>query len=347
MNMSTTNGAGCGATDANDAAGLAGGSPRAEAAGRQRPLANFLTLPPVEDGTTRARLEKLNALARAGMSWKSALAATQDPDLLNYVVDARRAAFVDLLPIGPQHDLLEIGPGLGQFTATLARRCRHLDALEVVPEQAEFTAIRSEQEGVGNVRVTIGGDDCRLPYADKAFDGVVLNLVFEWCGSRLESEPHQQAQMRLLGEIARVLRPGGFLYLGTKNRFAMRLLLGGSDEHLFNVRFGSALPRPLAAWLLKRSGHARPMGMLHSHGALAALLRGTGFVALRSFWAVPEMRFPTAYVPVDAASIRAARGQREFVQGEGRKVGWLMRFVPAACVRHVMPGLAFLAIKGS
>jgi SAM-dependent methyltransferase len=347
MNMSTMPGAGFGATDGNGAAGLASASPHAQATGRQRPLANYLTLPPVEDGTTRARLEKLNALARAGMSWKRALAETQDRDLLNYVVDARRAAFVDLLPIGPQHDLLEIGPGLGQFTATLARRCRHLDALEVVPEQAEFTAIRAEQEGAGNVRVAIGGDDCRLPYGDEAFDGVVLNLVFEWCGSRLESESHLQAQMRLLREMARVLRPGGFLYLGTKNRFAMRLLLGGVDEHLFNLRFGSALPRPLAAWLLRRSGHARPMGMLHSHDALSSLLQGAGFVAARSYWAVPEMRFPVAYVPVDASSIRAARGQRDFVQGEGRKLRWLMRFVPAAWVRHVMPGLAFLAVKGS
>ena len=141
--------------------------------------------------------------------------------------------------------ILEIGPGLGQFTAALARRSRHVHALEVVPEQAEFALIRARQEGARNVSVAIGGDDCRLPYRNDVFDGIVLNLVFEWCGSRNDSESHAKAQTRLLQEMARVLRPGGFLYLATKNRFALRLLLGGTDEHMSNMRFGSALPRRL------------------------------------------------------------------------------------------------------
>jgi SAM-dependent methyltransferase len=345
MNLPITPDAGEGAADPQRGVGAATVSPHAGSSAAGQALPNFLTLAPVEDSATRARLAQLNELARGGMNWKNALEATQDRDLLNYVVDVRRAAFVDLLPIAATDELLEIGPGLGQFTATLARRCRHVDALEVVPEQAEFTAIRSRQEGAGNVAVTIGGDDCRLPYGDRAFDGVVLNLVFEWCGSRLDSESHEQAQSRLLHEIARVLKPGGFLYLSTKNRFAMRLLLGGCDEHMFNLRFGSALPRRLAAWLMRRSGHTRSMGMLHSHDALVARLQDAGFASQRSFWAVPEMRFPTAYVPVDAAAVRAARARSEFSQGEGRKVKWLMRFVPAAWVRHVMPGLAFLAFK--
>ena len=143
----------------------------------------------------------------------------------------------------------------------------------MVPEQAEFVAVRTRQEGLGNVSVAIGGDDCRLPYRDGAFDGIVLNLVFEWCGSRLESESHEQAQTRLLEEMVRVLKPGGFLYLATKNRFALRLLLGGADEHMFDMAFGSALPPRLAAWLLKRKGHARPMGKLYSHDALMAKLQ--------------------------------------------------------------------------
>jgi hypothetical protein len=36
------------------------------------------------------------------------------------------------------------------------------------------------------------------PIATRRFDGIVLNLVFEWCGSRLESESHDAAQTRLL-----------------------------------------------------------------------------------------------------------------------------------------------------
>src|SRR6478672_1718807 len=93
----------------------------------------YLTLPPVEDAPTRARLARLVDLARSGMGWKEALAATQDAGLLAYVIDPRRADFMDLLPLNAQSDILEIGPGLGQFTAMLARRSRHVHALEVVP----------------------------------------------------------------------------------------------------------------------------------------------------------------------------------------------------------------------
>jgi len=305
----------------------------------------YLTLPPVEDGPTRDRLDRLVDLARGGMGWKEALAATQDPALLPYVGDLRRALFLDLLPLTAESDILEIGPGLGQFTATLARRVRHVHAMEVVPQQAEFTLLRTRQEGVANVSVAVGGDDCRLPYRDASFDGIVINLVFEWCGSRIDSESHEQAQTRLLQEMARVLRPGGFLYLATKNRFALRLLLGGADEHMSNMAFGSSLPRRLAGWLLRCKGEARPMGKLYSHNTLLAMLQHVGLSNARSFWAVPEMRSPTVYIPSDPASVRAARARMELRHGDGRKTNAVMRFVPANWVRHVTPGLSFLAFK--
>jgi SAM-dependent methyltransferase len=306
----------------------------------------YLALPPVEDAPTRERLSRMVDMARGGTPWQEAIAATHDPGMVRYVTEPGRAAFLDLLPLSPQSDILEIGPGMGQFTALLAGRSRQVHALEVVPEQAEFVAVRTRQQGIGNVSVAIGGDDCRLPYRDAAFDGIVLNLVFEWCGSRIASESHEQAQTRLLDEMVRVLKPGGFLYLATKNRFALRLLIGAGDEHMFDLPFGSALPPWLAAWLLKRKGRDRPMGKLYSHDALKAKLQRAGLGEVRSFWAAPEMRFPTHYVSMDPAAVSAARSRPGFRQGDGRKVNFLMRLVPAAWVRHVMPGLAFVAFKG-
>jgi len=305
----------------------------------------YLALPPVEDASTRERLGRMLDLVHGGMPWQEALAATHEPGFVRYVTDSRRGAFLDLLPLTKESDILEIGPGLGQFTATLARRARRVNALEVVPEQAEFVRLRMRQEEAAGVDVAIGGDDCRLPYRDASFDGIVLNLVFEWCGSRLESDSHEAAQTRLLEEMVRVLKPGGFLYLATKNRFALRLLLGEADEHMFDLPFGSALPSGLAAWLLRRRGRSRPMGKLYSHDELAAKLRRAGLAEVRSYWAVPEMRYPSQYVRSDAASVSAARSQPGFRAGQGRKVNVLMRLMPAAWVRHVMPGLAFLAFK--
>jgi SAM-dependent methyltransferase len=308
-------------------------------------IPNFLRFPPVEDAEAAATLALLNERTRAA-GWREGLAAAYpDEGMQRYVTDDTRASYLDLIPISASSDVLEIGPGLGQFTNMLAQRARSVHALEVVAEQAEFALARCRQQGQTNVELAVGGDDCRLPYADGSFDVVVFNLVFEWCAARLANESHQAGQERLLSEISRVLRPGGSLYLATKNRYSLRLLLGGRDEHQFRLGFGSALPRGLSAWLLRRRGHARASGHLQSHDALAAMLRRAGFGELRSYWATPEMRYPRQYVPTDAASVRKARSDPNFVQSDGRVKKALMAMVPAAWVRHVTPGLAFLVRK--
>jgi SAM-dependent methyltransferase len=312
----------------------------------QAGIPQFLRFGSAETDEGRTKLARLNELARRD-GWEAALRSVyrDEPGMVDYVTQSARASFIDLLPITPATDVLEIGPGLGQFTPLFARRARSVSALEVVSGQAEFVAQRCAQQGLANVRVAAGGDDCRLPYPDASFDLVVLNLVFEWCASRCPDEREIDVQRRLLAEMARVLRPGGSLYLATKNRYAIKYLIGKADEHSYGMRFGSALPRPLWRWLLRRRGQARPGGMLHSHRALAALLREAGFARLASYWATPEMRFPSDYVPTDAASIRVARGRPGFVQGEGRSARLLMQCVPAPLVKHLTPGLAFLATK--
>lgn len=309
-------------------------------------IPRLLRFAPVEDHETEAQLSRLNRLARES-GWRSAINSVygKDPGMVRYVTEIKRSSFIDFLPLTPKSDVLEIGAGLGQFTALLARRARTVCALEVVPGQAEFAAERCRQEGVDNVYLAVGGDDCRLPYMNEAFDVVVLNLVLEWCATRCVDEPIVEAQRRMISEIYRVLKPGGSLYLTTKNRYALRYLIGKPDEHYYNMRFGSALPRWLSGWLIRLKGHSRPGGMLHSHAGLKALLRNAGFERIDSFWATPEMRFPTDYVPTDTTSIRQARRKPGFIQGEGRSTRLLMRFIPASLVKYFTPGLAFLATK--
>ena len=308
-------------------------------------IANFLQLEPLEDADTRSKLERLTRLARIE-GWRAALHCVygDDPALIQYVTDPARAAFIRLLET-TQRDVLEIGPGLGQFTAALAKDARCVQALEVVEGQAQFVAERCRQSGIGNVKVAAGGEDCRLPYPDAAFDIVVLNLVFEWCASRSSAEPTETVQKRLLAEIFRVLRPGGSLYLATKNRFALRILTGKPDEHYCGLRFASALPRWLADRLLNLRGIRRAPGRLYSHNGLRRMLRMAGFEKVDSLWAVPEMRTPIKFVPTDAVSIRNARRTKGFIQGELKSTQLLMRMVPAWLVRHFTPGLVFLAWK--
>lgn len=300
----------------------------------------FLTCTSAESDEDRAKLEDLNQKAAAG-SWRDAIASVYDPGFLRYVTDEKRARFLDLLPLSPGADVLEIGTGLGQFTIPIARRVKKLFALEVIEGQARFVAGRVRQDGLDNVEVAAGGADCRLPYRDERFDLVVLNLVFEWCGARSAHEPHEMSQKRLLQEIHRVLRPGGQLYLVTKNRFALNYLLGKPDEHFDGMRFGSALPR----WLAKLLHRRRPSGWLHSYRGLKRMVRAAGFQIEKSWWAAPEMRFPSRIVELTAPDVREARKNPSFRQGASRSENLLMRLVPDRLVGDFAPGISLLLQK--
>jgi SAM-dependent methyltransferase len=310
------------------------------------PIPNLLKFPEVDSAETLEWLCRLNEAAVSD-GWRRAVEEVDRsrPHNIRYVTDPARCRFVPLLPLTDQSTVLEIGSSLGQITCALARRAGFVHGLEVVPGQAEFAAERCRQEGFANVALTCGGDDCRLPYADETFDGVVINLVLEWCGARNVASSHLESQKLLLRESARVLKPQGWLFLTTKNRFGLNYLLGKPDEHTFGWRFGQALPRPLLALLLRLRGKSRPPGLIHSYGALRRLLIDAGFGQMQPYWAVGAYRFPSEIVPADCSSIRAARRRRGFRRGTGLINSRLMPLVPAPLVRYVMPGLIFLASK--
>jgi SAM-dependent methyltransferase len=270
-----------------------------------------------------------------------------------YILEEARSGYVDLLPIGPSSAVLEVGCSLGQGTEILARRARTVDAVEVVPAQARFAAERLRQEALTNVAVCCAGDDCLLPFEDGRFDVAVLNLVLEWCGQRSgdaeadAGDAFLAAQRRLLAELARTLRPGGTVYVATKNRFGVHYLLGAPDEHSHGLPFASVLPRALVGPLLKATGRPpRPAGRLHSYGALRRLLEEAGFGELRPYWAIPDARYPREYVPADAGSVAAARRRLLGADGPGaRRVRLALGLLPAGLVKHVAPSLVFTGVR--
>lgn len=301
---------------------------------------------PLDEENT-GRLDRLNETA-VRVGWREALDEMfEDEYSLRYVTDPSRLKILDLLELTKDDVALDFGASLGTFTVEMARRARHVHAIDISPGQAEFTAERCRQEGAANVTSACGGDQCRLPYADGTFDAVFFNLVFEWCVWRSAAEDYEAGQRRVLSEILRVLKPGGRLLLSTKNRYALHYLKGGPDEHMGNMRFGNALPRFLTrrAWR-DRLGRGRALaGLLHSHDGLSAILQEEGFKPPRSFWAAPEMRFPRHYVPTDAASIREARRRPGFFEGQSRIYRLVMPRIPASLVKHFTPGLTFVAVK--
>jgi ubiquinone/menaquinone biosynthesis C-methylase UbiE len=130
---------------------------------------------------------------------------------------------------------LEVGPGPGVTTDLLRVRCERLTCLEIEPDLAASLERRLRDT---NVTVKLG-DASAIPFEDDSFSGAA-------CFTMLHHVPSRELQDRLLAEVCRVIRPGGWL-AGSDSRlsFRFRLLHIGdtmvvSDPDLFGERLSRA-----------------------------------------------------------------------------------------------------------
>lgn len=121
--------------------------------------------------------------------------------LLGYLFRERINMGLRLLGGGRFDRVLEVGFGAGAVLFALAPAARELYGidLDADPEAAHSVVARR------GVRADLrNGNVYELPYEDAFFDLVVSYSVFE----------HLHEYQRALGEVARVLRPGGRFLLG-------------------------------------------------------------------------------------------------------------------------------------
>ncbi len=102
--------------------------------------------------------------------------------------------------------ILEIGPGTGYYTLSVAEWVGATGTVEILDLQQEMldhTLRRARERGIENIIAT-PGDARSLPYENGRFDAAFLVTV-------LGEVPDQDAALR---ELARVLRPDGRLVVG-------------------------------------------------------------------------------------------------------------------------------------
>jgi ubiquinone/menaquinone biosynthesis C-methylase UbiE len=96
-------------------------------------------------------------------------------------------------------NVLEIGPGPGLTTDLLRTSVPRLTALEIDPTLAGSLSSRLKESTVQ----IIEGDATEMPFADSEFSGAVSFTM-------LHHVPSQELQNKVLAEVLRVLKPGGF-----------------------------------------------------------------------------------------------------------------------------------------
>jgi SAM-dependent methyltransferase len=101
--------------------------------------------------------------------------------------------------------LLNVGSSTGLMDGVFAEAFGQVDGIDI---DAAAVAYASEHVRRPNLRFR-QGDAMAIPFPDASVDAVVCSQVYE----------HVPDQDRLMGEIERVLRPGGFCYFACTNRY--------------------------------------------------------------------------------------------------------------------------------
>jgi SAM-dependent methyltransferase len=138
-----------------------------------------------------------------------------------YQERARQAiSYVDSLGLPLRAPVLEAGCGPGFITTAMAREGFSVSAIDSAPEMVERTRARARQAGLEPLVLARVGNIESIPFADAAFEIVVVIGVSEWLDSMRQP----------LAEVYRVLRPGGHLVISADNYWPLHQVL----DPLFN-----------------------------------------------------------------------------------------------------------------
>jgi SAM-dependent methyltransferase len=110
------------------------------------------------------------------------------------------AALVELVPEDPQASWLEVACGPAVISRALAPKVWRAHGVDLTPAMVEKAAEEAAAANLANAEFSVG-DATALPFGDASFDGAVTRFSLH----------HIPAPSRVVAEMARVVRPGGWV----------------------------------------------------------------------------------------------------------------------------------------
>ena len=128
---------------------------------------------------------------------------------------------------------LDIGCSSGIITSRLGEHFKLAIGVDIDQEAVQYASLRCSSSRVQFLL----GDSMALPFQENSIDVIVCNHIYE----------HVPESNRLMDEIHRLLKKGGFCYFAAGNRYVLM-------EGHYHLPFLSWLPKPLAHLYLKLTG---------------------------------------------------------------------------------------------
>ena len=193
--------------------------------------------------------------------------------LLDFTNDESRADWRFNIPVTKDFIVLDTGAGMGRITIPLARIVKRVVAFDYSLARMKFLEKRLAKENLNNVELCVA-DIFKLPFPDNSFDLIVMNGVLEWVSKTDLFKNPRQAQIASLEICKKLLKPGGYLYIGIENRWALSYLRGFDHSGL---RYTSYMPRWLATIYCQLRGRGKYDTLTYSKGGYIKLIQQADF----------------------------------------------------------------------
>jgi SAM-dependent methyltransferase len=151
-------------------------------------------------------------------------------------------ALVELVPEDADARWLESACGTGLVSRALAGKVGSVTGVDLTPAMLEQAKRGAADEGIENASFSVG-DATALEFPDGSFDGAVTRLSLH----------HIPVSGRAIGELARVVRPGGTVIVGD-------LVADEADGEGASWREEIERLRNPSHWLCRTPGQLREMG---------------------------------------------------------------------------------------